>query len=789
MHRFIRWIASACVAAILFHAHAQQRHFTVEDSIAMQRFVDPDPEASGRVTSFSPNGRCFVVVTTRGLLKDNLLESTIWLFDVNSVRQFALHPEAEPPAPKILVRLKGMNDTEPGDSPSMVRGLRWAADSQSVLFLGRDGSTEWHLYDVSVGEQKIARISPLGQSVAAFDFFQNQFVYTVTLTCPMEPLSRVLVGTGLPMHAMTDTKPRRSCPNDNELWEASNGRARPVIDPATRQPLKINTYYGSTLLLISPDGRHVVAAQAVTEVPEQWTKYQSGARYDASGNIGKILPLSAEQLKLAYDTDVPEQMILVDLRSNTNSPLLNAPLGRSAKYIGDTRVSWSPDGQSIMLSNVLLPQSGGTEPDVAERLNAAYVVQVNLATHAWSPIARLKQNASTEAHSWQPSLITINWERAEVHVQYSSHGPSSETYQQIHGKWTQIRDDAPGSEVTDALPLDVEVRQDLNTRPALFVKPSPSSNYTRLWEPNPQFKDIVFGHAAVLTWKDADGRSVHGVLIEPPDFEPGRRYPLIVEARSYRQDLFVVDGTYATAVAAQAMAGDGLMVLQAGEPEVPRDESFRKGTAAALAGYQAVIAKLSSEGLIDSNRVGIIGFSRTCDNVMYAVTQAPQLFAAATIANGFTYGPVGYLEMVDASADDSAMKQWWLHYGGNPLSDALSTFEQESLLFNLRRVNTPVRVETRDPAYILTDWETYAGLRSLNKPVDLIMLPYATHIVTMPADVYASQQGDVDWFRFWLQGYERAMPQDPDQYRRWNHLRDLRDANLKGPTTGKSSTE
>jgi hypothetical protein len=69
------------------------------------------------------------------------------------------------------------------------------------------------------------------------------------------------------------------------------------------------------------------------------------------------------------------------------------------------------------------------------------------------------------------------------------------------------------------------------------------------------------------------------------------------------------------------------------------------------------------------------------------------------------------------------------------------------------------------------------------------MLPYATHIVTMPADVYASQQGDVDWFRFWLQGYERAMPQDPDQYRRWNHLRDLRDANLKGPTTGKSSTE
>ncbi len=69
------------------------------------------------------------------------------------------------------------------------------------------------------------------------------------------------------------------------------------------------------------------------------------------------------------------------------------------------------------------------------------------------------------------------------------------------------------------------------------------------------------------------------------------------------------------------------------------------------------------------------------------------------------------------------------------------------------------------------------------------MLPYATHIVTMPADVYASQQGDVDWFRFWLHGYERAMPQDPDQHVHWKHLRDLRDANLKESAMGKNSTE
>jgi hypothetical protein len=38
----------------------------------------------------------------------------------------------------------------------------------------------------------------------------------------------------------------------------------------------------------------------------------------------------------------------------------------------------------------------------------------------------------------------------------------------------------------------------------------------------------------------------------------------------------------------------------------------------------------------------------------------------------------------------------------------------------------------------------------------MVMLHYAANVVTMPRDLLESQQGDVDWFRFWLQGYEDA---------------------------------
>jgi hypothetical protein len=42
-----------------------------------------------------------------------------------------------------------------------------------------------------------------------------------------------------------------------------------------------------------------------------------------------------------------------------------------------------------------------------------------------------------------------------------------------------------------------------------------------------------------------------------------------------------------------------------------------------------------------------------------------------------------------------------------------------------------------------------------------------------------SQQGDVDWMRFWLQGYEAPDPAKKDQYKRWEHLRELRDADAQ----------
>jgi len=80
----------------------------------------------------------------------------------------------------------------------------------------------------------------------------------------------------------------------------------------------------------------------------------------------------------------------------------------------------------------------------------------------------------------------------------------------------------------------------------------------------------------------------------------------------------------------------------------------------------------------------------------------------------------------------------------------------------------------------LSAYEFHTALVDLKKPVDLSFYPLGNHPLDTPFERGASLQRNVDWFRFWMQGYETASPPcDPDQCKRWEHLRDLRDVDAR----------
>src|SRR6185437_3215099 len=113
------------------------------------------------------------------------------------------------------------------------------------------------------------------------------------------------------------------------------------------------------------------------------------------------------------------------------------------------------------------------------------------------------------------------------------------------------------------------------------------------------------------------------------------------------------------------------------------------------------------------------------------------------------------------------------------------TWLQRAPGFNLDHVTAPLRLTALGspeggPDSVFGEWEMFAGLLLQGKPAELVYIPGAAHEIIKPWERMTSQQqGTVDWYRFWLQGYERTEPiaeihetaeELAAQYTRWKKL-------------------
>ena len=120
--------------------------------------------------------------------------------------------------------------------------------------------------------------------------------------------------------------------------------------------------------------------------------------------------------------------------------------------------------------------------------------------------------------------------------------------------------------------------------------------------------------------------------------------------------------------------------------------------------------------------------------------------------------------------------------GARPFGEGLQRWLKSSPEFSLDRVRTPLQIVGIGAGSLLTQWEPYAAVHFLGKPVDLIMVADGTHNLSNPSARMASQGGTVDWMRFWLQDYE-----DPDSAK-VGRARVVRSLTLRVSSTMKSES-
>lgn len=95
------------------------------------------------------------------------------------------------------------------------------------------------------------------------------------------------------------------------------------------------------------------------------------------------------------------------------------------------------------------------------------------------------------------------------------------------------------------------------------------------------------------------------------------------------------------------------------------------------------------------------------------------------------------------------------------------------------KLRTPLRIEAYGVASALGMWNWFSALSLLERPVDFIYFPHAIHLLNKPSERVGSQEGNVDWFCFWLKGEEDPDPAKAEQYKRWRELRKLQEESEK----------
>ncbi len=327
-------------------------------------------------------------------------------------------------------------------------------------------------------------------------------------------------------------------------------------------------------------------------------------------------------------------------------------------------------------------------------------------------------------------------------------------------------------------PFRVSIKQSLNDPPVLLATENSTGVSRVIWDPNPQLREVALGEVSVFRWKDRSGHDDVGGLFKPPDYVPGRRYPLVIQTHGFTEDKFIPGGGFPTAFAAQELATLGMLVLQVRGAACSDDMTNTPEEApCAVANYEAAADELVKAGLADPDKLGIIGFSRTCFYVLEELTAGTLHFKAAAITDGVNYGYLQYLMSVDFFSNGFS-KEADAIIRAAPFGEGLAQWLKRSPGFKMDKVETPLQIVALDNhGSLMGMWEPYAALRYLPKPVDLIVIPDSEHVMTNPRERMISQGGTVDWFRFWLKGEEDPDPTKAEQYKRWRGLRKLQPQN------------
>ena len=281
-----------------------------------------------------------------------------------------------------------------------------------------------------------------------------------------------------------------------------------------------------------------------------------------------------------------------------------------------------------------------------------------------------------------------------------------------------------------------------------------------LFDPNAALAmDMAKVSPRLLRWTDAKGQEFTG------QFFPARRTgngpsPLFVnyyDCRGFLRGGLGDEWPFAS------LAEDGISALCINSAPYRLDAAERYGQG--LSAVKSAIDLLASKGEIDRTRVGMGGLSFGTEITLWTVMKSDLLAAASVTSVGMSRNYYLFSSM-RGSAFYKPLRAFW-QLGA--LDETPERWRLLSPAANLNTIKAPILMQMPEQEYVVA--LDYAIPLIKAHRADLYVFPNEPHQKFQPRHKLAAYERNIDWFRFWLQGYEDPSPEKAEQYRIWREIK------------------
>ena len=271
-------------------------------------------------------------------------------------------------------------------------------------------------------------------------------------------------------------------------------------------------------------------------------------------------------------------------------------------------------------------------------------------------------------------------------------------------------------------------RENCRTFPDVWTTDKKFKKQQQLTQGTKQQKEYIWSNVELIKWKSLDGIELEGLLYKPDNFDPTKKYPMIVnfyERSSHELHHFPTPEPNRSTVDYSMYLSNGYIIFN---PDVRYGGGYPGKSC-----YNCVIPgveKIVSFGYIDEKRIGAQGHSWGGYQVAYLATRT-NMFAAiesgAPVVNMFS--AYGGIRWGSGRARAFQYEHTQSRLGGTPWSHP-ERYEESSPLFNMDKVQTPILIMHNDqdghvPWY--QGIEYFVALKRLGKPAWLLNYPGEPH--------------------------------------------------------------